>query len=80
MLWPTIHAVADDARRGVRAVALEQRVEVGVIVGEPVAAVQPLALPVTTPVWRHHMPRPLECIDGELEAGRGIHPAMQHQQ
>ncbi len=73
-------AVADDARRRVRREMLEQRVEVGDVVGEPVAVGAPLASAEAAPVRREHIPVARERVDQKLERRADVHPAVQHEE
>src|SRR5262249_54768762 len=56
-------AVAHDVNRLVRGELVEQRFEIGEVIGEPVALRLPRALPVTAQIGRDHVPRLRERID-----------------
>ena len=75
------HAVADQAHGHLRRVALEQRVEVADMVGQPVAVgPAPARQAVAAPVGGDDLPVLRERIDGELPGGGHVLRAVQQEQ
>ena len=72
-LWPTRRAGV------IRREMLEQRVEVGDVVGEPVAVGAPRASAEAAPVGRDHVPVARQRVDQKLERCADVHPAVQHE-
>ncbi len=75
------HAVADEHGRRIRLKVLEQSIQIGKIIREPVAvALRPFAQAEAAPVRRDHAPVAAQRVHQELERGRHVHPAVQHEQ
>ena len=70
-LWPAM------STRLVRRQRAHQAVEVGHVIGEPVAVVRPFAQAEAAPVGRQHVPIVGQRVDQELERRRYVHPAVQ---
>jgi hypothetical protein len=75
------HAVADERHRRLGLEVIEQALQVGEIVREPVAvALRPLGEAETAPVGRDHAPVAAQRIHHELERRRHVHPAVQQEE
>ena len=61
--------MADESDRHFRRVVGEQRIEIAVVVGEPVRATQPFRVAVAPPVRRDDMPFLLQRFDEEWKVG-----------
>ena len=72
-------AVADEVRRLAGRERVEQRFEIGDIIGKPVALRLPRAAAVATLIRRNRMPFARERVDQELERRADVHPAMQQE-
>ena len=74
------HAVAQQVDGAIGHVMVDDGVEVGHVVGEPVGVrVGALGQAKTAPVGRDHVPVALERVDDELERRGHVHPAMDHE-
>jgi len=75
------HAVADERGWRIRLEVLEQPIQIGKIIREPVAvALRPFAQAEAAPVRRDHAPVPVQCVHQELERGRHVHPSVQDEE
>ncbi|MNS74369.1 hypothetical protein D3C72_1078440 [compost metagenome] len=79
------HAVAHQIHLSFGLVMVEQRLEVGHVVREPVRrgariARRQVGLAKPAPVHGNHVPVALQRIDKELERRGHVHPAVQHEQ
>ena len=70
------HAVAHEIQRRTRREVVEQRVEIGEIVGEPIAVVRSLRAAEAAHVHRDQRARRREVIDDELPRLAGVAPSM----
>ena len=73
-------AVSEQSRRFIRSKMVEQRVEIGEIVGEPVSIERPVGKPESAPIRRDDVPLSLQGIDEKLKRCADVHPAMQHEE
>ena len=71
--------VADNTRRLAGRIMIEQRLEIGEIIDEPVAIGTPFAAAESAPVGCNDEPIAHQCVDQKLKRCADIHPAMQHE-
>ena len=72
--------MADERSWRIRLEVLEQPIQIGKIIREPVAvALRPFAQAESTPVRRDYAPVSAQRVHQELERGRHVHPAVQHE-
>ncbi len=71
------HAVADEAHWGIRAVVLQQVIEVGQVIGEPECLGRDIGRTKATPVRRHDKPVARQLVDDELKRRSTIAETMQ---
>ncbi len=74
------HAVRDEKRRCVGLIDFQQRIEICVIVGEPVTARRPCRQTEAAPIGSDHVPIACEAIDQKLERRGDVHPAVQQKE
>ena len=70
------HAVPDQIDRRSRRQFVQQRIQIGEIVGEPIAVVRSLRAPEAAHVHRDQRARRREVIDDELPRLAGVAPSM----
>ena len=73
-------AVPDDIDALVRREGVHESIEVGDVVGKPVAVLRRLRRSEPAPIGREHVPLPRKRVDQELEGRRHVHPSVQEEE